>query len=81
MTECPRAQVAPQVVLDVAGAIPPSAVLELIAACESGSFKELQSAMTDLIADGYPVRTCKGKTVGLSSKSIIADALVLRLAF
>lgn len=53
------AQVAPQVVLDVAGAIPPDAVLDLIAACESGSFKELQSAMTDLIADGYPVRACK----------------------
>ena len=41
--------------LDVAGAIPPDAVLELITACQSGSFRELQIAMTDLIADGYPV--------------------------
>ena len=45
----------PQVLLDVAGAIPPDAVLELITACQSGSFRELQIAMTDLIADGYPV--------------------------
>ena len=48
-------QVAPQTLLDVAGAIPPDTVQDLITACESGSFKNLQGAMTDLIADGYPV--------------------------
>ena len=48
-------QVSPQTLLDVAGAIPPNAVEGLIKACEGGIFKELQSAMTDLIADGYPV--------------------------
>ena len=51
-------QVTPKALLEVAGAIPAHAIEGLISSCEGGSFKELQRSMTDLIADGYPVRSC-----------------------
>ena len=42
-------------VLDVAGAVPGAAVEGLLAAARTGLFDRVQAAVTDLIAEGYPV--------------------------
>ena len=49
-------QVAPQTLLDVAGAIPDAAVQSVMRACADSSFQAVQDAITDVIADGYGVR-------------------------
>jgi hypothetical protein len=46
-----------QTVLDVAGAVPPEAVEQLLSACRSGSFVKGQDAVTAIIADGWLVCT------------------------
>ena len=45
----------PQTILDVSGAVPEAAVDALMKACRSNSFAEVQQAITDAIADGFPV--------------------------
>ena len=45
-----------QTILDVAGAVPREVVEKLLTACRSGTFSQLQSAVVDLIADGYPAQ-------------------------
>lgn len=45
----------PQTILDVAGAVPQEVVHGLLKACKSNNFTEIQQAITDAIADGYPV--------------------------
>ena len=45
----------PQTILDVSGAVPEAAVDALMKACRSNSFAEVQQAITDGIADGFPV--------------------------
>lgn len=45
-----------QTVLDVAGAVPREVVGTLLEACRSGTFSRLQTAVMDLIADGYPAQ-------------------------
>lgn len=47
--------VEPQTILDVSGAVPEAAVTALLAACKSNSFQEVQKAITNTIADGFPV--------------------------
>lgn len=49
------AVVEPQTILDVAGAVPEAAVTALMDACRSNSFQEVQEAITNTIADGFPV--------------------------
>lgn len=46
-----------QTVLDVAGAVPPEAVEQLLSACRSGSFVKGQDAVTAIIADGWLVQS------------------------
>ena len=48
--------VEPQTILDVSGAVPEAAVTALLAACKSNSFQEVQKAITNSIADGFPVQ-------------------------
>ena len=48
-------EVQPQTILDVAGAVPQSVLAGLLAACRSGIFASVQTAISDAIADGYPV--------------------------
>lgn len=48
--------VEPQTILDVSGAVPEAAVTALMTACRSNSFQEVQRAITNTIADGFPVR-------------------------
>lgn len=45
----------PQTILDVSGAVPEAAVDALVKACRSNSFQQVQKAITDTIADGFPV--------------------------
>ena len=45
-----------QTVLDVAGAVPREVVTKLLDACKGGTFTRLQTAVMDLIADGYPAQ-------------------------
>ena len=45
----------PQTILDVAGAVPQAVLVGLLAACRSGIFASVQTAISDAIADGYPV--------------------------
>jgi len=47
--------VEPQTILDVSGAVPEAAVEALMKACRSNSFAEVQQAITNAIADGFPV--------------------------
>lgn len=47
--------VEPQTILDVSGAVPEAAVAVLMKACRSNSFQQVQKAITDTIADGFPV--------------------------
>jgi len=47
--------VEPQTILDVSGAVPEAAVDALMKACRSNSFAEVQQAITNSIADGFPV--------------------------
>lgn len=47
--------VEPQTILDVSGAVPEAAVTALMKACKSNSFQEIQKAITNTIADGFPV--------------------------
>ena len=47
--------VEPQTILDVSGAVPEAAVTALMNACRSNSFQEVQKAITNTIADGFPV--------------------------
>ena len=47
--------VEPQTVLDVSGAVPEASVIALMKACRSNSFQEVQKAITNTIADGFPV--------------------------
>lgn len=47
--------VEPQTILDVAGAVPQEVVQALLVACKSNNFTEVQQAITNAIADGYPV--------------------------
>eukprot|EP00891_Asterochloris_glomerata_P008841 jgi/Astpho2/8841/fgenesh1_pm.00129_%23_10_t len=47
----------PQTILDVAGAVPQSVLAGLLAACRSGIFASVQTAISDAIADGYPAQT------------------------
>lgn len=44
-----------QTILDVSGAVPEAAVDALMTACRSNSFAEVQQAITNAIADGFPV--------------------------
>jgi replication factor C subunit 2/4 len=48
--------VEPGTIMDVAGAVPASAVQGLLEAARSGKFSSIQQAVTDLIADGYPAQ-------------------------
>lgn len=48
----------PQTILDVAGAVPQEVVESLLRACKSNNFTEVQQAITDAIADGFPVSIC-----------------------
>ena len=48
--------VEPEALFDVAGAVPATAARGLLAAARSGQFKEIQAAVSDLIADGYPAQ-------------------------
>ena len=50
--------VEPQTILDVAGAVPQEVVENLLKACKSNNFTEVQQAITNAIADGFPVRPC-----------------------
>ena len=47
--------VEPQTILDVSGAVPEASVIALMKACRSNSFQEVQKAITNTIADGFPV--------------------------
>ncbi len=47
--------VAPQTVLDVAGAVPDAPINSLLQACKAGTFAPVQQAITNIIADGFPV--------------------------
>ena len=47
--------VEPQTILDVSGAVPEAAVTALTKACRSNNFQEVQKAITNTIADGFPV--------------------------
>ena len=58
-------RVAPQTLLDVAGAIPESAVQSVMRACATSSFQAVQDAVTDVIADGYGVRSSERQTLPL----------------
>lgn len=49
--------VEPQTILDVSGAVPEAAVAALMKACRSNSFQQVQKAITDTIADGFPVES------------------------
>lgn len=53
-------------VLDVSGAVPRSAVEALLAAARSKQFAAVQQAVTDLIAEGYPVGGWVGNGGGVS---------------
>ncbi|DBB01889.1 hypothetical protein WJX77_011612 [Trebouxia sp. C0004] len=48
--------VEPQTILDVSGAVPEAAVVALMKACRSNSFAEVQQAIRDCIADGFPAQ-------------------------
>ncbi len=65
---CQGLTVEPQTILDVSGAVPEAAVDALMKACRSNSFAEVQQAITNSIADGFPVciaATCCHVCVGL----------------
>ena len=49
-------QVEPQTLLDVSGAVPESVTDNLLAACRSNVFTDVQAAITAAIADGWGVR-------------------------
>ena len=46
-----------QTLLDVSGTVPEEVTAGLLEACLSGSFARVQAAITDAIADGWPVWT------------------------
>lgn len=50
--------VEPQTLLDVAGSVPKLAIDKLYEACGSGVFAKVQTAIGEVIADGYPVGVC-----------------------
>lgn len=69
------ASVTPQHVADVAGVIPPGAVAALLAACRSGSFPAVQSAVDALVKEGYPALQVLGQLLdGIVEDDSVPDA-------
>jgi len=52
---CLYPDITPEAITNVAGVIPSEVVEQFLKACFSNSFDQLQSAVTQVIADGYPV--------------------------
>ena len=76
----------PQTILDVSGAVPEAAVDALMKACRSNSFAEVQQAITNSIADGFPVciaaprrPVCPGLVVQCLDDNIMFYCLTLCL--
>ena len=67
--------VTPQHVADVAGVIPPGAVANLLAACRSGAFNAVQSAVDALVKEGYPALQVLGQLLdGIVEDDAVPDA-------
>jgi replication factor C subunit 2/4 len=48
--------VMPATILDVAGSVPEQVAISLLTACKGRAFNQVQSTVTDIIAEGYPAQ-------------------------
>lgn len=70
----PGESLSPGHVVEIAGVIPSNVVVFLIRACKANSFKSIQDAATDTIAEGYPADQLFSQLVtGIVDEETITD--------